>query len=203
VLESAHAHCGALRGDHNAPTGRAVSHRAHSAPGFDAERLATWPRISGRLEFVNGRLLFTPPSGDLQQDTVADVVIGLGNWMRAHAEFVLGTNEAGMRLLGATRAADAAIWRRSDLGRYRGGLRRVAPVLSVEVAGEDETEDALREKSRWYLAAGVKVVWLLFPARRGVLVVSGRRVRRVRPGQRLPPTRQLTGLAPKVNDLFT
>src|SRR5215210_5945637 len=77
-------------------------------PGFDPDRLETWPDVGGRLEYVDGRLLFMPPCGDLQQDTVTDVVITLGAWIRSHPEFVLGTNEAGMRLQGATRAADAA-----------------------------------------------------------------------------------------------
>ena len=101
--------------------------------GFDPGRLDTWPSVTGRLEHVNGRLLFMPPCGDLQQDTTTDVVITLGAWVRNHPEFVLGTNEAGMRLGGATRAADAAIWRRSDLGPYEGGLRRTPPVFAVEV----------------------------------------------------------------------
>src|SRR5262245_25962329 len=100
--------------------------------GFDPERLETWPRLAGRLEHVGGRLFFMPPCGDVQQDTVTDVVITLGAWVRAHPEFALGTNEAGMRLRGETRAADAAIWRRSDLGALTGGLRRVPPLLAIE-----------------------------------------------------------------------
>ena len=83
--------------------------------GFDAERPETWPKLAGRLELFEGRLLYMPPCGGLQQETVADVVLALGAWIRSgHPEFVLGTNEAGMRLLGATRAADAAIWRRES-----------------------------------------------------------------------------------------
>jgi Uma2 family endonuclease len=81
--------------------------------GFDPERLETWPKVDGRLEYVNGRLLYMPPCGELQQYTVSDVVICLGSWVRVHPEFVLGTNEAGIRLQGCTRAADAAVWRRS------------------------------------------------------------------------------------------
>jgi hypothetical protein len=84
--------------------------------GFDPEKLHTWPQIAGRLEYAEGRLLYTPPCSDEQQDTVADVVIALGAWVRRHPEFVLGTNEAGMRIEGATRAADAAVWRRADVG---------------------------------------------------------------------------------------
>jgi hypothetical protein len=49
-----------------------------SPDGFDEERLETWPSVAGRLECVEGRLLFLPPSGDAQQDVVTDVVITLG-----------------------------------------------------------------------------------------------------------------------------
>jgi hypothetical protein len=93
---------------------------------FDEERPETWPRVVGRLEWLDGRLLYMPPCGDLQQASVTDVVVTLGSWVRAHPGFFLGTNEAGMRLGGATRAADAAIWRRSDVelgGGYRASRR--------------------------------------------------------------------------------
>jgi Uma2 family endonuclease len=171
--------------------------------GFDEERLDTWPHIAGRLECVGGRLLYMPPSGDRQQDTVTDVVITLGAWVRAHADFVLASNEAGMRLRGATRAADVAIWRRADLGAYSGGLRRVPPVLAVEVAGDDETEENLREKARWYCDAGVTVVWLVLPEPRAVLVVAGGTESGYRFGETLPSHPALPDLHPCVDDLFT
>jgi len=52
--------------------------------GFDADTLETWPKVVGRLEYVDGRLLFMPPCGDFQQDTVTDVAITLGAWVRRH-----------------------------------------------------------------------------------------------------------------------
>ena len=72
--------------------------------GFDPARLETWPEAEGRLEYVDGRLLYLPPYGDLQQDTTSDIVLTLGAWVRASPAFVLGTNEAGMRRADATRA---------------------------------------------------------------------------------------------------
>ena len=62
--------------------------------GFDPERLETWPRIDGRLEWVAGRLLYMPPCGYVQQVTVVDLVALLAAWVRGHREFVAGTNEA-------------------------------------------------------------------------------------------------------------
>ena len=170
--------------------------------GFDAERPETWPPVAGRLEFVDGRLLYIPPCGQLQQYTVSDVVITLGAWVRAHREFLLGTNEAGMRLQGSTRAADAAVWRRGDVGQLRAGLLHVAPVLAVEVGGDDEDEAALRRKAEWYLAVGVEVAWLVLPQSREVVVITRDGSRRYRDPEVLDPHPSLPDLQPAVRDLF-
>jgi Uma2 family endonuclease len=187
------------------PLPRAVRFPVELRPpdGFVPERLETWPWLPGRVEFVGGRLLYMPPCADTQQYTVTDVVITLGAWTRSRSGFVLGTNEAGMRLLGAVRAADAAIWRREQVGRFSGKLQTVPPVLAVEVSGEDESEAALREKALWYLSAGVQAVWLVNPEQREVLVLSRGAEQRCRLGERLPPCPDLPDLAPLVDELFT
>lgn len=173
-------------------------------PGFDAERLESWPSVVGRLEFVEGKLLYMPPSGDRQQDTATDIVIALGAWVRRHPELVLGANEAGMRLAGATRAAGVAVWRRRDLGPYTGGLRRVPPVLAIEIAGveQGDSEEYLRDKAAWYRGAGVEVVWLLFPESREVVVISQGREERFSGDMRIAPHDALPGLEPLVSELF-
>src|SRR5438128_997128 len=107
-----------------------------------------------------------------------------------------------MRLGDDTRAADAAVWRRVDTRRGDPGLRFVPPVLAVEVGGREEGERELREKARWYLAAGVPVVWLVLPAEREVVVVTPAGASRCRPGERLPADPLLPSLAPEVDELF-
>jgi len=170
--------------------------------GFDPARLETWPRVEGRLEWVRGRLLYMPPCGGRQQYTVADLVVTLGIWARSHPEFVVGTNEAGMVLGDDTRGADGAVWRRADVEPNDPGPVRVPPVLAAEVAGRDEGERQLRDKARWYLEAGVAIVWLLFPREREVLVVTRAEESRHHPGARLPPHPQVPGLTPLVEELF-
>jgi Uma2 family endonuclease len=170
--------------------------------GFDPGDLGTWPLLEGALEYVAGRLLYMPPSGDEQQDTVADVVTELGLWARAHPEFVTATNEAGMLLGRDVRAADAAVYRRSDAGPYGGGLRRVPPVLAIEVAGRHETAPILAEKAAWYLERGVEVVWLLLPQQRRVIVRTPEGSLELGPGDSLPPHPSLPGLEPRVDDLL-
>ena len=169
--------------------------------GFDPQDLETWPLVEGRLEYVDGRLLYMPPSGDEQQDTVADVTVELGLWTRAHHEFLISTNEAGMILGEDVRAADASVYRRTDVGPYTGGLRRVPPVLAVEVAGK-EPSDLLSEKARWYLERGVEVVWLLVPRTHRVIVKTLAGSVELGPGDRVPAHPSLPGLEPRVDDLF-
>lgn len=170
--------------------------------GFDPATPATWPRVEGRLEWVGGRLLYMPSCGLPQQHTVADLVTVLGEWSRSHPEFALGTNEAGMLLGDDARGADGGVWRRADLGTQRRGFARVPPVLAAEVASEDEPEAALTEKARWYLDAGVEIVWLLLPESREVIVITRAGEKRYGVDARLPPDPRLPGLEPAVADLF-
>ena len=171
--------------------------------GFDPDDAATWPHVDGRLEWVGGRLLYMPPCADEQQDTVADVVTPLGLWTRNHPDFVVGTNEAGLRLGGDRRAADAAVFRRAEVGPYTKRFRTVPPVLAVEVAGgDDESETALREKARWYLDNGVAIVWLVLLDRREVIVLTRSAEHRYGMQDTVPVSPLLPGLAPAVAELF-
>jgi SAM-dependent methyltransferase len=138
------------------------------------------------------QILSMPPCGSVREDAITDVVVTLGGWVRAHAEFVIG----------APHAAAAAIWRRQDLAEYTGGLRRVPPVLSVEVAGVGETEDELRDAAACALDAGVAVVWLVLPEAGSVVVVAPQVTRRFGAGDVLPEPPGLVGFSPPVSALL-
>jgi len=172
------------------------------AASFAPEQPSTWPKLDGRLEFVGGRLLYMPPCADYQQDVAMDVAFVLRTWSERHPEFVVGGNEAGMKLGGDVRAANAAVWHASTATPRSGRVRSAPPVLAVEVSGEDEEEQALRDKARWYLEHGVKVVWLVLPDTREVLVLSATGETRLALGQTLPANEQLPYLQPAVAQLF-
>jgi Uma2 family endonuclease len=171
-------------------------------PGFRADDPRTWPQVDGSLEYVGGRLLFMPPSGDVQQDVVAGIVGLLDRWLDAHPEFKLATNEAGVLLDGDARGIDVAIWRRDALSGYTGRYRRVPPVLAVEVAGADQGEHELREKAAWYISRGVKVVWIVLPEFRTVLILRPGSEIRLLDGERLPSYPELPDLTPDVKSVF-
>lgn len=78
--------------------------------GLVADDPSTWPSAEGRLELVEGRLLYRPPCADVQQDVAVDLVFALRSWSEHHQGFIVGGNEAGMKLGADIRAADAAVW---------------------------------------------------------------------------------------------
>jgi Uma2 family endonuclease len=143
-----------------------------------------------------------PPCADVQQDVAVDVVHVLRTWSDAHPSFVVGGNEAGMKLGTDIRAADAAVWLRSAVGPSVGRLRHAPPLLAVEVAGQDEDEAVLREKASWYLRQGVVVVWLVLPDSREVVVIRSSGESRHASSEQLPAEEQLPDLAPSVASFF-
>ena len=147
--------------------------------GFQPDDPATWPRIVGRLEYVQGRLLHLPPCGLSQSLVNASTAAILGNWQTDHPEFFAGANEVGIVLGGDARGAEAAVWRRDSLGALSEKLIGVPPILAAEVAGLDEDEPKLREKVAWYLGHGVKHVWLVLPDTREVVVLDANGERRL------------------------
>jgi Uma2 family endonuclease len=170
--------------------------------GFDPQRLETWPRVEGRLEYVGGRLLYMPPCGQMQSYTVTDVVAILAPWVRTHPDFVVGTNEAGLLLHGDTRAVDVGVWRRQEVGLPGHQLHRVPPVLAIEVAGEEEDEAALREKATWYLRAEVQAVWIVLPEQRRVVVIKPDGEQRCGTGDTIASHPALPDLTPRVDAFF-
>jgi Uma2 family endonuclease len=167
-------------------------------PGFDATRPETWPQVAGRLEYVGGRLEFMPPCGEIQQRVTVDVATELNLWRRAHPEFVVGSNEAGMLLEGEVRGADVAIWRGTSPAQP--GFARVPPVLAIEVVGADDDLDMLFAKADWYLGHGIAIVWVVDASSRTVHVVT--RDARVAVQDRIAESPLLPGLSPVVADFF-
>jgi Uma2 family endonuclease len=137
-----------------------------------------------------------------QQGIAASVVGMLWSWSRAHREFFVGTNEAGMVLDGDARGADAAVFARERIDPNDRRYARVPPVLAVEIEGREEGERELREKAAWYLDRGVLVVWVVLDGTREVLVMGADGETRVGAGARLPPHPALPGLEPEVADFF-
>lgn len=135
-------------------------------------------------------LLSMPPCCNAKEEALVDVVIALGGWVRSHPEFVLGTREP------------VAIWRRADLESCTGTLRRVPPLLAVEVAGNADPEDEMRERARLHLEGGAGGVWLLLPEAGAVEVVLPSGSRRFSGDALLPAPPGLPSLAQRVGEIL-
>ncbi len=170
-------------------------------PGFRADDVGTWPPVEGRLEYLDGELLYMPPCAEHQQLTAADVTRTLMNWASQHPEFMVGSNEAGMMFGRDVRAGDAVVYRESDLAVRNEGLIRAIPVLVVEISGRDEPIDYLRSKAQWYIDRGVAVVWLISPQDRTVHVVTQGSEERYQVGEQLSAHAELPSLTPTVDEL--
>ena len=169
--------------------------------GFKASRPSTWPTVEGRLEFSKGSLLYLPPCGEEQSSIAASISWVLVDWARRTPGFDVGGNEAGVILGGEVRGLDAAVWK--STGKKRSNrFRRTAPLLAVEVQGEEETVESLRKKAGWYLKHGTDTVWLVLPALNVVIVVTETGEKRVRERDRLPEPVGLKGLTPLASDVF-
>ncbi|MDP2270669.1 MAG: Uma2 family endonuclease [Archangium sp.] len=88
-------------------------------------------------------------------------------------------------MVGSPKRGANRLIRRLGISRVRGQpnhARRdprawspVHPLLAVEIAGQNEDEDMLLVKARWYFKHGVKTVWLVLPETRGVIFLRGMR----------------------------
>jgi Uma2 family endonuclease len=107
-----------------------------------------------------------------------------------------------MLLEGDTRGAEGAVWRREALGRITPIYARVPPILAVEVAGREEGEPELRAKAAWYLSRGIRIVWIVLPRSREVVVMRPDGETRHGAGDKLPPHPELPGLEPAVARFF-
>ncbi|HKE16727.1 MAG TPA: Uma2 family endonuclease [Kofleriaceae bacterium] len=171
---------------------------------FDPDDLRTWPDDPGRFEYVDGRLLYMPPCGEIQSAVAADVMYVLGAWQRQHPDFVVGGNEAGLAVGDNKYGLDGAVWRRDDVGQMKPGFSRVPPILAVEVAGARDKEVDMARKAVDYVQHGVRVVWLVMPESGEVVVFTraSMKFERFSKDMSVAPVEELPGLAPAVTDFF-
>lgn len=125
----------------------------------------------------------------------------LMDWARKTPGFDVGGNEAGIILAGEVRGLDGAVWKSTGKKRTN-RFRRSAPLLAVEVQGEDETIDSLRKKAAWYLEHGTGTVWLVLTSLNVIVVVTEAGEKRVRERERVPEPVGLKGLSPLAADVF-
>jgi Uma2 family endonuclease len=128
---------------------------------------------NGRLfELIEGRMVFKMPD-DQHADAQGLLCIELGIYFKANP---IGRvrPEYMLRLWPENpyegRMPDLAVILNENFKKERYGRR--APDLAIEILSRDDDKSALFEKAKLYLENGSRVVWIVDPYQKGVMVIT-------------------------------
>lgn len=148
-------------------------HRKRRMSVDSFEQFLHLPENNGRLyELINGEVVEKMPT-----EEHGTIVINIGSAIKTHTRLRgqgrVGT-EVRYRLLHErfdSRQPDL-----SYVSEYRPAITQGAvpymPDLVVEVQSPDDTVRSMRERAHYFVANGVKLVWLVFPRKRYIEVYS-------------------------------
>ena len=142
---------------------------------FTAEELLHLPTVGRRLELVKGKVYEMAPAGGRHGYTAMNAGASLsvhvrsnrlGRVFAAETGFILGRNPDTVRAPDASFISVA----RMDVDDLPVGFIDVVPDLVVEVVSPGDTRREVLEKVQEWLQAGVRLVWVLYPATRTAMV---------------------------------
>jgi Uma2 family endonuclease len=141
---------------------------------LSAQDLWQLPETRMRRELVRGEVIETMPPGGQHGAIAVILAMLLRLWTKQHTGGYVGV-EAGYVLShdpDTVRGPDVSYVRaeRIPAAGVPEGFWDLAPDLAVEVVSPSETAEEVREKVRDFLAAGVQLVWTIYPRSREVIV---------------------------------
>jgi len=140
-----------------------------------AEELLRTPDDGLRRELVRGEVRTMAPAGNVHGRIAINVSTPLDQYVRAHDLGVVFAAETGFKIAGnpdTVRAPDAAFVRRERVeavGEVEGYWPE-APGLAVEVVSPNDLFAEVEEKVADWLAAGTRVILVVNPRARTVVV---------------------------------
>ena len=149
-----------------------------SEPVFTPDDLL---RITDRPtpELIDGQLLQREPMGQEADAIGMKIVAILQAFGKSILPGLVNGPEGGYQIFAddprRVRFPDVSFTRRDRLpdGKPARGHGKVVPDLIVEVVSPNDHAEALDARVRDFLAAGVPLVWIVYPETRGVLVLRG------------------------------
>jgi len=142
------------------------------------EDLASLEGDGYRYDLLEGNLIRVSPAGFRHGRLAAEIARRLGNFLTQHPHLgvVVGA-ETGFRLSrnpDTVLGPDAAVVSRGRLpaAEAQMGFLELAPDLAVEIVSPTDRWTTVSGKVDAYLAAGVRVVWVIEPGPRAVRVYS-------------------------------
>ena len=142
---------------------------------FTAEDLERLPSIGKRLELVKGKVYEMAPAGGRHGGVAMTTGIIVGGHVRSNGLGRVFAAETGFiirRDPDTVRAPDVAFVSidRLSADKIPDGYIDLIPDLVVEVVSPNDRRREVREKVEGWLNAGVRLVWVLYPATRTAIV---------------------------------
>lgn len=150
----------------------AIEHRLYTVEEF--EQIADSPENAERLlELVNGEIVEKPMPTEEHSNAAGNIFAAAWNW---NAQHKLGRVHMEVRYRRPedehnARIPDIAFSSAKRPLVKRGSVPEM-PDLAVEVLSPNQSLKELREKARYFLANGTKLVWLVIPEKRLIEVYT-------------------------------
>lgn len=138
-----------------------------------AEHLLVMPDDGWRYELVRGELRRMPPAGYRHGRVAALLGRRMGNHAEQHGLGDVLATDTGFTLErgpDTVRAPDAAFVQAARVPEQDRGFAELAPDLVAEVVSPNDTAAEVTEKALMWIAAGVRLVWVVYPDQRVVAV---------------------------------
>jgi Uma2 family endonuclease len=134
------------------------------------------PADGSRHELVKGKIVTMPPAKGRHGIVCSRIDRKVGNFVDERRLGWVASNDTGVRLErdpDTMRAPDVAFWSIARQPAEPEDYFEIPPDLAVEVLSPDDRRTAVREKVREYISTGVRLVWVVDPETRTVMVYAG------------------------------
>jgi Uma2 family endonuclease len=131
------------------------------------------PADGSRQELVRGKVITMSPTGGRHGDCCSRIDRRVGGFVEQADLGTVTTSGTGFicgRNPDTVRAPELAFWSRQRLSQLPDGFIEIPPDLAVEVISPSDLFSRVHAKVREYLAAGVRLVWIVDPQQRTVSV---------------------------------
>lgn len=144
----------------------------------DLWELSQLPAYEGkRLELIDGEIIEMPPTGGEHGSVTHEMALDVGLFVRQHqlgyvtaAEtgYILGMDADGKETVQAPDIGFITFARLPD--GLPAGYIPYPPDLAVETVSPNDRADVIDRKTQAYLRAGTRLVWLVYPKTRSLMI---------------------------------
>lgn len=162
-----------------------------------------------RLELVNGEIHEMVPTGGEHGEITFDFGLLIGSHVKAHQLGRVTAAETGYVLFKNPNGKDTV--RAPDIGfvsiqrapePFKGKYVPMSPDLAVEVVSPGDEAEELEAKIQDYLRYGVRLIWVVYPSSKTVVVHTKAGVQRLTADEVLDGGDVLPGFSLKVSEIF-